>query len=634
MSRFVHIRSAMCVLVFAMILFGATCGTRQSVNGTLSTRWADDVSPKEVLPEYPRPQMVRQEWKNLNGLWQFATKEQVQEVPVGRDLPDRILVPFAVESALSWIHERSERVWYRRTFELPNEWDGQRVLLHFGAVDWEATVYINGEKMGTHQGGYDPFRFDITGALKPSGPQELIVEVFDPTDQGDQPRGKQSVDPKGIWYTSVTGIWQTVWLEPVPSVSIRRLKLVPDVDAGVLHVSLDCDGEPSGHMVRAVAFSGGERIASAEGAVDSKIRLPIPEAKLWSPTSPFLYDLQVTLLKDAVEIDSVASYFGMRKIEIVNQRYYLNGKELLPMCILDHGYWPEGLYTAPTDEALKYDIEITKRLGFQMTRKHAKVEPARWYYWCDRLGLLVWQEMPGSGSLMKLDGRTLYDRSIIERPRSRDSAKQFEKELVRMVQNLRNHPSVLGWVIFNAGWGQYDTARVAEIVKQEDPTRLVTCVSGWNLLNRQGFVVDVYGYPGPGETPDVQPQEVKGLVMFAEFGALGMHVDGHTWSQETWARPSGAWGGSLFRSSEELTQAYTELRGWLWGKWTYGRNPGWHKEPWGDRFHVVAFYTQLTDVESEVTGLVTYDRAVIKVDVDKVARANRGEFTLPEGEQE
>ncbi len=342
----------MCVLVFAMILFGATCGTRQSVNWTLSTRWADDVSPKEVLPEYPRPQMVRQEWKNLNGLWQFATKEQVQEVPVGRDLPDRILVPFAVESALSGIHQRSERIWYRRTFELPNEWDAQRVLLHFGAVDWEASVYINGKKMGTHQGGYDPFRFDITGVLKPSGPQELIVEVFDPTDQGDQPRGKQSVDPKGIWYTSVTGIWQTVWLEPVPSVSIRRLKLVHDEDAGVLHVSLDCDGVPSGHTVRAVAFSGGERIASAEGAVDSKIRLPIPEAKLWSPTSPFLYDLQVTLLKDAVEIDSVASYFGMRKIEIALdetgvQQLHLNGKVLLPACVLDQGYWPEGLYTAP-----------------------------------------------------------------------------------------------------------------------------------------------------------------------------------------------------------------------------------------------------------------------------------------------
>ena len=258
-------------------------------------------------------------------------------------------------------------------------------------------------------------------------------------------------------------------------------------------------------MVRAVAFSGGEEIGSAKGGVDSKIRLPITDVKLWSPTFPFLYDLQVTILKDTVEIDSVASYFGMRKIEIapLDQTgtqliFQLNGKSFLPMCVLDQGYWPEGLYTAPTDEALKYDIEITKRLGFQMMRKHAKVEPARWYYWCDRLGLLVWQEMPGSGSLMKLDRRTLYDRSIIEQPRSKRSAKQFELELVRMVGSRGNHPSIVGWVVFNAGWGQYDTERILELVKRQDPTRLVTCVTGWNLLNRQGMTVDAYAFPGPG----------------------------------------------------------------------------------------------------------------------------------------
>ena len=414
--------------------------------------------------------------------------------------------------------------------------------------------------------------------------------------------------------------------------SIRHLRLVPDVDAGALRVTVEARGQTSGYEVRLVAYAGDKVISRGVGAVGSEIRLPVENARLWSPVDPFLYGLQVALLRGDRKVDVARSYFGMRKIEVARDkngknRITLNGKRVLPMCVLDQGYWPDGLYTAPEDEALQYDIEITKKLGFTMTRKHAKVEPDRWYYWCDRLGLMVWQEMPAAGTLLKLDVSTLYDPKTIDLTWEREPVKQFERELRLMIEGLSNHPSIIAWVVFNSGWGQHDTVQLTDMVRELDPSRLVTCLTGWNLLNRQGGVVDQYHYPGPGGRMHAQSNQLSNAPLFAEFGSLGLHVEAHTWTGETWAKPSVAWGSTLAPSSAELTRRYVCLIGWVWGRWVWGRNKGWSNEPWRDEVgHSTVFYSQLTDVESEVSGLVTYDRGVVKVDLNKVAAANRGEF--------
>lgn len=598
------------------------------------TRWAGSVSPLNVLPDYPRPQLVRERWLNLNGLWELAFARPGEPPPFGRRLPHDILVPFAIESALSGLKMKADRVWYRRTFDVPRTWSDSRILLHFGAVDWEACVYVNGHAIGEHRGGFDGFTFDITDFLSASGPQELVVGVFDPTDAGEQPRGKQVRAPGGIWYTSVTGIWQTVWLEPVPAASIRELRLVPDVDAATLRVTARIVGSPSGATLRAVASAEGETTGTVEGGADATLSLEIEDPQLWSPASPFLYDLEVSLLDGGETVDRVSSYFGVREVAIAeaadgNKRLMVNGETVPPMTVLDQGYWPDGLYTAPTDEALRYDAELAGKLGFAMLRKHGKVEPERWYYWCDRLGLLVWQEMPGAGQLLSLDGMTLYDKSHIERPRDPDSARQFEKELERLIRGRGNHPSIAAWIVFNSGWGQYDTVRIMDRVRDLDPTRPVTTVAGWNLLNRQGGVVDQYQYPGPGGREHAQSPGGQGRPLFAELGALGMVVDGHTWSEDVWARPSTAWDRELAGTREELTRRYVELAGWIWGRWLWGGQlAGWRDASWrpDGLAHVAVFYTQLTDVESEISGLVTYDREVIKIEVGRVAAANRGDF--------
>ncbi len=370
----------------------------QPAKGPLATRWAKDVSPDKALPEYPRPQLARSLWMNLNGLWQCEIVERAEPQPPA-NYRHQILVPFPVESALSGVMRRAKHVWYRRTFEIPVAWSQKRLLLHFGAVDWEATVWLNGRQLGTHRGGYDGFSFDATDALAPSGPQELVVRVFDPTSEGDQPRGKQVDQPGGIYYTPTSGIWQTVWLEPVSPQHIERLEMTPDLDASALRLTAVGAGTDSQDRIEVVLRDGNSEVARATGNVGEELRLAIPNAQRWTPARPFLYDVEVVLSRDGKVSDRVQSYFGMRKIELGpdengRQRIMLNGQPLFLVGPLDQGFWPDGLYTAPTDEALRYDIEITKRLGFNMTRKHVKVEPDRWYYWCDKLGLLVWQDMP------------------------------------------------------------------------------------------------------------------------------------------------------------------------------------------------------------------------------------------------
>jgi hypothetical protein len=573
------------------------------------TRWAKDVTPERVLPEYPRPQMRRKAWQNLNGLWQLAFAKEGEDAPVGKDLPERILVPFPVESALSGVMKRAERLWYRRHFTVPKEWAGQRLLLHFGAVDWEATIWLNGKKLGTHKGGYDGFSFDVTDALSAGGEQELIVGVWDPTDAGTQPRGKQVRRPGGIYYTPTTGIWQTVWLEPVPKgAHIGRLKIVPVPDKGEVRITATVPGAGTEHGILIQSPPSGKKMFEPQsGKPGEEIRVRVPRPRLWGPDDPFLYDVQVLLLNkvanDSAAQDQVDGYFAMRKIAVGKDgggatRLLLNDKFVFQVGPLDQGFWPDGLYTAPTDEALKFDIEITKKLGFNMTRKHVKVEPARWYYWCDKLGLLVWQDMPSGDKSIPPNKPDLV--------RSPESARQYEVELERMIDGLHNHPCIIMWVVFNEGWGQFDTARITKWTKQYDPTRLVNCASGWN--DRQvGDVYDVHVYPGPGAPP---PEQKRASVL-GEFGGLGLGVDGHTWAKKTWGYRGTSSQADLTRKYEMLLQGAYRLK--------------------DARALSAAVYTQITDVETEANGLLTYDREVTKVDLGRVAAVNRGDFSrVPE----
>ena len=553
----------------------------QPAAGPLKTRWAKDVSPDHVLPEYPRPQMVRKDWLNLNGLW---------DIKLGDGTESKILVPFAIESALSGVMKHADRVTYRRSFEIPKGWSGQQVLLHFGAVDWESKVTLNGKELGVHRGGYDAFSFDITEALKGEGAQEITVEVFDPTDLGGQPRGKQKLKPGSIMYTATTGIWQTVWLEPVPPSHIESLKIVPDVDESCLRLTVVGSGS-----VEAVASEDGKDMAQVTGQAGSELKLSIPNPKLWSPDSPHLYDLRVSLKSGDKTVDSVTSYFGMRKIALGKDdkgvtRMMLNGKPVFQVGPLDQGFWPDGIYTAPTDEALRFDIAETKRLGFNTTRKHVKVEPDRWYYWCDKLGLLVWQDMPCGNS-------------YTNKPQPIDKP-QFKSELLNMVKNRWNHPSIIMWVVFNENQGQHDTEALVAEVKALDPSRLVNNASG-NDDKNCGDVIDKHSYPGP-ESP--KPEENRAAVL-GEFGGLGLPVDGHTWTKKTW-------GYEGTKNIEDLTKGYEKLLG---KAWELNSTDGLS----------AVIYTQLTDVETECNGLLTYDREINKVVPERAAAANSG--MLPKG---
>lgn len=571
-------RSICCVLFASLLLSNVSAKDDwRPAKAPLITRWGKSIDPANALPEYPRPQLVRPQWKNLNGLWKYTAGQE----------QGSILVPFPVESALSGVGKHVESLAYQTKFSVPAEWNGQRVWLRFGAVDWHANVSVNGKSVGEHKGGYDPFGFDITDALKADGEQSLEVRVQDPTDSGSQPAGKQHLKPEGIWYTPTTGIWQTVWLEPLPATAIDHLRVEPDVDARQLRLRAELTGPGEGVTVAAEALdSEGHVVAKAEGSAGEELKLSIAEPRLWSPDEPYLYDLKVELREDGKAIDSAKSYFGMRKIEIKPvdgiTRLVLNGKPLFQVGPLDQGFWPDGLYTPPSEEALKFDIETTKQLGYNMSRKHVKVEPDRWYYWCDKLGLLVWQDMPHAHHA------------------ARDS-QNFGAELNRMVEALRNHPSIVMWVVFNEGWGQHRTEHFTDVVKKLDPARIVSNASGWTD-RKVGDVIDIHVYPGPSSP---QPEPTRAAVL-GEFGGLGLAIEGHTWQDKNWS----------YRGTdgkEALTLGYVNL---LKRVWELERAPGMS----------AAVYTQLTDVEGEINGLWTYDREVLKVDPERVAAANRGEF--------
>ncbi len=545
---------------------------------TLRTRWAADVDPANVLSEYPRPQLRRERWMNLNGAWEYAIADSGAGRPAAFD--GTILVPFPAESQLSGVTRAvspTQRLWYRRTFDVGRRVAGERWLLHFGAVDWEARVWVNGRPMGTHRGGYDPFSFDVTDALVPRGPQEIVVAVWDPTDQGQQPRGKQVLEPHGIMYTAVTGIWQTIWLEPVPAARIDALRIVPRLAGGTVTVTASVVGAASGGAVTVRAFADGRPVAEARGRAGTPLTLGIARPRAWSPDDPYLYALEASFTSG----DTVRSYFGMRDVAVGADssgavRLLLNGRSLFQFGLLDQGWWPDGLYTAPTDAALRYDLEVTRHLGFNTIRKHVKVEPERWYYLADSLGLLIWQDMPSGNN----DGTAARE--------------QFALELERMVRARENHPSIVMWVPFNEGWGQHDTETYVATLHALDPSRPVNNASGWTDRG-VGEISDVHRYPGPG----MPEPDGRRVAVLGEFGGLGLPLPGHTWVEE------GNWGYRGFQTLEDLRAAYRALI--------------YQLRPLIGEGLAAAVYTQTTDVEVEVNGIMTYDRGVVKLPDDIVA---------------
>lgn len=589
--------SSLCIL----LSLGASAQWKP-VGDKIKTDWATQVDPNNVLPEYPRPIMERGEWKNLNGLWNYAIIEKGQPIPAAFD--GEILVPFAVESSLSGVgktmDEKKELV-YQRTFDVPSAWKGKQVLLHFGAVDWKADVWVNDVKVGSHTGGYTPFSFDITAALAAKG-NKLVVKVWDPTDKGYQPRGKQLSKPHGIWYTPVTGIWQTVWLEPVGKKRIENLRILPDIDRNVLNVDAKVVGRCEADMVEVNVYDGEKLVAVGKSINNEPVEVAMPaDRKLWSPDSPFLYTLQVNLKSAGKVVDKVDSYAAMRKYSYKRAadgivRMELNNEPLFQFGPLDQGWWPDGLYTAPTDEALVFDVQKTKDFGFNMIRKHIKVEPARWYTHCDRLGIIVWQDMPSGDKNPEWQMRKYFDGR--ERQRSAVSEANYRKEWKEIMDYLYSYPCVGVWVPFNEAWGQFKTQEIAEWTKELDPSRLVNPASGGNHY-QCGDMLDLHNYPAP----NLFLYDATRPTVLGEYGGIGLVMKDHLWV------PDRNWGYVQFSSSKEATDEYVKYANILLDLIPKGFSG--------------AVYTQTTDVEIEVNGLITYDRKVIKLDEARVREINQ-----------
>ena len=585
--------------------FTATAQPWQPAGDHIRTPWADQVNPAAPLPEYPRPLMQRAEWMNLNGLWDYAVLpcDQAYAKPDGQ-----ILVPYCIESSLSGVGRTvgsDNNLWYSRRFTLPKHWKGQRVLLHFGAVDWRADIWVNGIKAGSHTGGYTPFHIDITDALQ-AGDNTLLIKVWDGTDTGFQPRGKQVSKPSGIWYTSVTGIWQTVWLEPVSQQHIENLRITPDLDARCFRIL--AEGVERG-LVEIALKAEGRTVATARALAGAEAEIQVSDPHCWTPDDPFLYDLEVRLLADGKLIDKVQSYCAMRKIGMAAGkdgilRLTLNDKPIFQYGPLDQGWWPDGLYTAPTDEALAFDIQKTKDWGFNLIRKHVKVEPARWYYHCDRLGILVWQDMP-SGDLHGSWQNTRWYQGT-EFVRSAASEACYRKEWQEIMDYLYSEPCIVAWIPFNEGWGQFKTLEITTWTKQHDPSRLVNSASGGNHFLAAGDILDLHNYP----QPDLYLYDAKRVNVLGEYGGIGMPVEGHLWT------PDRNWGYIKFASPKEVTDEYVK----------YARQ----LQEMVARGFSAAIYTQTTDVEIEVNGLMTYDRKVDKVDIPRIRAVNQEVIqTLP-----
>lgn len=591
----------------------------------LSTPWTHLVGPNNALPEYPRPQMVRKRWMNLNGVWDYTGRsgqDALAAPPPASEYRERILVPYPTESGLSGIQRHDDQMWYRTVFRLPSAWGGRRVLLHFGAVDQIATVWVNNQQVAYHEGGYTEFSADITGALR-TGTQQLTVRVEDRNESNPFPVGKQRNRPKGLFYTGSSGIWQTVWMEPVRTAHIDKLDITSDLTGFTITPRVSGTSDQRAEVV--VSKPGGASAVVRSGPPGAPLHVPVPNPRLWTPDDPFLYDLKVRLVSLSPArkvVDEVSSYAGLRTIGVVNDakgrpRIALNGRITFLYGPLDQGFWPDGIYTAPTDDALRFDLQRIKSLGMNFVRKHAKVEPARWYYWADKLGLMVWQDMPS------LD--VSLDIPVGPAPDPPPAAKaNFEKELSAMVDQLRSVTSIIGWVVFNEGWGEFDTARITNAVKAQDPTRMVNASSGVNCCksrgdSRAGDVYDDHTYVGPGR-PVLQddpatarderlvhdnhpvPLEHR-VVVDGEYGGLGLAVDRNRWPGQPQAY-------EMADSPARLTERYVDVSRDLEKVVLEGGLSG-------------AIYTQTTDVENEVNGYMSYDRLLVKMDPRTVAERSR-----------
>ena len=536
-------------VLFALALCSPTFAQWKPAGDKIKTPWGEQLNPKNVLPEYPRPIMERHEWKNLNGSWNYAITKKGEAAP--GNYQGEILVPFAVESSLSGVGKRineHQELWYQRTFDVPSSWKGKQILLHFGAVDWKADVWVNDVKVGEHTGGFTPFYFDITSALN-KGNNQLVVKVWDPADRGEQPRGKQVERPEGIWYTPVTGIWQTVWLEPVAAQHIAHLKTTPDIDKKTVKVEV-ATNVCSPDKVEVKVFDGKNLVAKGAALNGVPVELTMPEdVKLWSPESPSLYDMEVTLYKDGKAIDQVKSYTALRKFSTHKDkngitRLQLNNKDYFQFGPLDQGWWPDGLYTAPTDEALVYDLKKIKDFGYNMVRKHVKVEPARWYTYCDQLGLIVWQDMPNGGrGPAEWQMHKYYDGA--DAIRSAKSEANYRKEWKEIIDYLYSYPSIGVWVPFNEAWGQFKTPEIAAWTKEYDPSRLVNPASGGNHYTC-GDILDLHNYPGP----NLYLYDPTRATVLGEYGGIGMALKGHLWLADK------NWGYVKFNTPEEVTNEY------------------------------------------------------------------------------
>ena len=566
----------------------------------IRTTWADQVNPQNPLPEYPRPILVRGDWQNLNGLWDYAILAKGNGLPGKFD--GKILVPFAVETSLSGVQKKvgqDNELWYQRDFTVPVTWKNKRVLLNFGAVDWKADVWINDIKVGSHQGGYTAFTFDITPFLN-KDQQKLTVRVWDPSDRGYQPRGKQVERPGSIWYTSVTGIWQTVWIEGVNENHIASLKTIPNIDQKTLTVSACLSEKKAGDIVEIRVLDSGKLVGTGKSAAGEEALVTLSDMKLWSPETPFLYDLEISLTRNGKVLDQVKSYAGMRKISTKPDaggivRLQLNNKDYFQFGPLDQGWWPDGLYTAPTDEALAFDIKKTKDFGFNMIRKHVKVEPARWYYHCDKEGILVWQDMP-SGDRSPQWQRGAYFNGE-ELKRTQESEDNYRAEWKAIMDQHMSNPCVVTWVPFNEAWGQFKTPEIAAWIKQYDPSRLVNPASGGNFYP-VGDMLDIHNYPAP----ELNMFDGRRSCVLGEYGGIGLAVENHLWEKGR------NWGYVQYKTSLEATNAYIELAEKL--------------KTLIPRGFSAAVYTQTTDVEVEINGLMTYDRKVIKMDEARIRKVN------------
>lgn len=595
-------RTILTFLLAAGSILNAPAQAWRPAGDKLKTAWADEVDPACPLPEYPRPTLVRPEWRNLNGLWDYAILPA--DAPQPERFDGKILVPYPVESSLSGVQRRlteNEVLWYERRFTVPAGWRQGALLLHFGAVDWEADIYLNGIRVGGHKGGYTAFSIDIAPYLT-RGEQTLAVRVTDPTDRGTQPRGKQVTEARTIWYTPVTGIWQTVWLEPVPESRIAALRTTPDIDTKSLTVEAVTVGVRPGDIVGVTLRDNGRTIATARAAAGEPLRLTLSDMKLWTPDTPVLYDLEATLLRGGKPVDRVGSYAAMRKNSTVRGkegflRLQLNDRECFQFGPLDQGWWPDGLYTAPTDEALVYDIVKTKELGFNMIRKHVKVEPERWYWHCDRLGILVWQDMPNGGPSPEWQNNRYFNGAEAER--TARSEEQFRREWKEIIDQLYNHPSVVMWVPFNEAWGQFKTAEIARWTKDYDSTRIVNAASGGNFYPDAGEVLDIHSYPHPR----FYLFDIGRVNVIGEYGGIGLPLEGHLW------QPDRNWGYVRFKNAGEVTDEYIRYAEMLERLIPTGCSG--------------AVYTQTTDVEIEVNGLMTYDRKRMKVDERRLREVNR-----------